>query len=406
MPTWTLPLLVAAWTAAGDAAPWPQYHGPDATSVAPAPGLPQVFAAENPLAWKAPLPGTGPSSPIVVGGQVFVTAGSGAQNDRLHLLAFDARDGRQLWHRQFWATGHAVVHPFGGVAISTPASDGRHVVALYSSNDLVCFDLDGNLLWHRGLGFESPTTRNDVGMGSSPLIVGSTVIVQCENQGASFAMGLEISSGQTLWRLARPASATWTSPYLLKSPHAADLVLLQARDGLTAVDPLSGEKRWFFEAEGHTTATGTTAAGDVYLPAAGLCRLTLDAQSHQPHVVWQESRLRLGNCSPIVHDNRVYVIKAPAILVCADAAQGNTLWQLRLKGPAWASPVLAGDHLYFVNHDGLIQVVALGQTEGRIVATHQIDKGILASPAISDGALYVRSNAQLWKFARAAAPNP
>ena len=113
--------------------------------------------------------------------------------------------------------------------------------------------------------------------------------------------------------------------------------------------------------------------------------------------LWYQDRLRSDNCSPVVQGPRAYVVKPPGILMCADTADGKMLWQLRLKGPFWATPVLADGRLYCVNHDGLVQVVELGD-EGKLSGTSQIDEAVLASPAIADGAIYLRSNANLWKI--------
>jgi len=176
---------------------WRQFRGTDNRSVSREKGLPTEFGEGKNVAWKVPLPGRGPSSPIVVDGSVVVTCSSGPRHDRLHVLLFDAATGKVKWHRQLWATGHCVHHAFGAVATPTPASDGERIFAFYSSNDLACFDLDGNLLWFRGLAYDHPTTRNDVGMGSSPLVVGDTVIVQCQNQGESFAAGIDTATGET-----------------------------------------------------------------------------------------------------------------------------------------------------------------------------------------------------------------
>ena len=114
----------------------------------------------------------------------------------------------------------------------------------------------------------------------------------------------------------------------------------------------------------------------------------------QSPTIWCSS----GSASPVVHDGRAYALKRPAILVCGDLADGRVLWQLRLKGPVWATPVLADGHAYVVNHPGLVQVVRLGD-EGELVGTGQIDPGILASPAVADGAIYFRSDTHLWKVA-------
>src|SRR5262249_31558047 len=114
-------------------ADWRQFRGTDSTGQA-ADTLPQTFAPAKNVAWKADLPGRGVSSPIVVGGRVFVTASGGLRQDRLHVLAFDAASGKRLWQRSFWATGPTASHPKTAMAAPTPTSDGKHVVALFATN--------------------------------------------------------------------------------------------------------------------------------------------------------------------------------------------------------------------------------------------------------------------------------
>lgn len=389
--------LLAAAVGLFAGADWLQFRGADNNPVGDPQGLPLRFDDTLNVAWKAPLPGRGPASPIVVGDRVVVTCSSGARQQRLHVLCLDAATGRQRWHRQFWATGSTACHPFGAVAANTPASDGRRVFAFYSSNDLVCFDLDGNLQWFRGLGLENPTTRNDVGMGSSPLVLGRTVIVQCENQGESFAAGIDADTGRTRWRIERDHDAIWASPTVLRGKtRDDDLVLLQSRPGLTAHDPQTGRVVWRYEASCHTIASAVSFDGRVYLPSHGLHALLPEAATNSVRLLWHQPRLNSGSPSPVIHGGRAYTVKGSTILVCGDLADGKVLWQLRLKGPIWATPVMAGRHAWCVNHDGLVQVVELGD-RGKIVATSQIDKGILATPAIGEGAIYFRSDAHLWK---------
>jgi len=380
---------------------WLQFRGTDNRSTSDEKGLPTSFdaATGRNVAWKVPLPGRGPSSPIVVAGRVVVTCASGFHRDRLHVVAVDAPSGKFLWHRQLWATGHTVCHPFGGIASPTPASDGKHVFAFYSSNDLACFDIDGNLKWFRGLAYECPNTRNDVGMASSPLVLGSTVIVQLENQGDSFAIGIDTATGKTRWRIEREHDAIWASPTVLRGKTPKDdLVLLQGRSHLTALNPLTGKLIWQYEIRCHTMASATTCDDVVYLPSFGLNALQYDRATGNVKLLWHERRLRSSRSSPIVHDGRAYAVKSGNILVCADRADGRVLWQLRLKGSLWATPVVADGHLWAANHDGLVQVVELGE-KGRLVGSGQIDPAILASPAVAQDALYFRSNTHLWKIA-------
>ena len=385
------------------ASDWRQFRGTDNQSVSDEKDLPRTFREEQKgenVAWKVPLPGPGPSSPIVVAGRVVVTCASGPRQDRLHVLALDARSGRRLWERQLWATGSVVHNSFGGVAAPTPASDGQLIFAFYSSNDLACFDLEGNLKWLRGLTYENPGTRNDVGMASSPLVVDETVIVQLESPGDAFAAGLDAATGQNRWRIPLEADAAWTSPVVIrgKSPQD-DLVLLQCRSAVRVLEPRTGKQVAAYDHWTNTVASATTSGQTIYLPADGIRALRLDRSSGGLTLLWHGPRLQTGNASVVVHDNRVYTIKGGGILVCGDAANGEVLWQLRLTGPFWATPVVADGHLYAVNHAGLVQCVELGK-QGRLVGTSQLDAGILASPAVADQAIYFRTNTHLWKIAR------
>lgn len=379
---------------------WTHFRGSNTDSVSDEKNLPVTFDENKNVAWKVPLPGRGPSSPIVVAGRVVVTSASGPKQNRLHVLCIDAETGRLCWQRQLWATGYTGGQPFGGVAAPTPASDGRLVFAFYSSNDLACFDLDGNLKWYRGLGHENPTVRNDVGMASSPLALGQTVIVQLDTPGDSFVAGIDTGSGETRWRIERQKGAIWASPTVLRGKtREEDLVLLQSRSRLTAHQPQTGKLVWEYEADCHSISSVTTCGNGVYLPAWGLHALRYDPGTRSVNLLWYyKDRFLSSDQSPVVHGGRAYTVQSKSILNCADATNGERLWRLRLEGPIWATPVLADGRLYCVNQDGLVQVVQLGE-KGKLLGTSQIDEGILASPAVADGAIYFRSNEHLWKIA-------
>jgi outer membrane protein assembly factor BamB len=392
-----LVVLSCACVCAG--ADWRHFRGTDNTSVSDDKNLPTRFGPTENVAWKAPLPGTGPSSPIVVAGRVIVTAATGPRQERLHVLCFDAASGKLRWERRLWATGATLCNPFGGVAASTPASDGRLVFAFFSSNDLACFDLDGNLQWLRGLGYESPTARNDVGMASSPLVVGKTVIVQLEGTGKSFVTGIDAATGQTRWQIDRPWEPTWTSPTLLRTKSASEeIVLVQSRSRLTGIEPRTGKTVFDHEAGCSTLSSPATVGDRIYVASDRLTALRYDPAARSVGVLWAKPGLSCKNISPVVYDGRVYTIRDSGILFCGDASSGEILWKTRLKDPVWATPVIAGGRLYAVSYDGTVYVVDLGK-EGALVGKGEIDSGILASPAVADGAIYFRSNRFLWRIA-------
>jgi len=388
----TLPLLLAA--------DWLQFRGSENNPVAAEAALPTKFSATEGVAWKVPVPGRGVSGPIVVGGKVIVTASSGpVVEDRLHVLAYDAATGKELWHRQVWATGRPFHHPTSANAAPTPASDGKRVFAFYSSNDLVCLDLDGNLLWYRGLGHDYPQAGNDVGMASSPLVVGDTVVVQVESQGDSFAAGLDAATGENRWRISRPNAANWVSPAVFKTADGKAAVLLQAASGITAHDPKTGEQLWKFDARASGIPSLMAAGGKIFLPAAGVTALECSSATTSPTLLWESNKLALGNASPIVHAGRIYILNRAGVLVCGDEKDGDVAWQLRLKGTFWATPLIAGEHLYACNQDGQCLVVRLKKQAGELVTTAELGEGFLGSPAADASGLYLRGEKHLWKIA-------
>jgi outer membrane protein assembly factor BamB len=381
---------------------WLGFRGTDSRGYSTQTNLPTGDDLDQCIAWKEEIPGRAVSGPIVVDGRVITTSSGGPHDDQLYVVALDAQTGQELWQRGFWATGRTMHHPTSALAAPTPASDGRLIFAFYSSNDLICLDLDGNLKWLRGLTADYPDCYNDTGMASSPAVIGDTVIVQLECQGDSFAAGLDKRTGETLWRAKRQAGANWASPITLRSTRG-DSVLLQSPDRLTAHDARTGQMLWSYDAACSSIPTATTDGRQVYLPSGGLTALRLDDQGHarSPQVGWKENRLAPGSASPIVADGRVYIINGGGVLVTGDARTGKVLGQLRLSGTFWATPVVAGDRLYAVNQDGLLQVVRLSSEDakGEVVARHELGEGVFGSPAIGDGALYIRGEKHLWRIA-------
>lgn len=383
---------------------WRQFRGTDHSSVAADAKLPIEFGGEanKNIAWKTPLVGRAASGPIVVGGKVVVTASSGPViQNRLHVLCFDEATGKELWQRQFWATGRCFHHPLSANAAPTPASDGERIFAFYSSSDLICLDLDGNLLWYRGLGSDYPKAGNDAGMSSSPVVIGDTVIVQVESQGDAFVEGIDAATGETRWHLNRPKEANWASPALLPGKDGRDLVLLQSAKALSAHDPASGEAVWEVDLPCAGIPSATPSGDRIFAPARGVTAFERKPGKASPALAWDSNRLAVGNSSPVIYDGKVYLLASRSgVLTCGDAESGKLLWQLRLSGTFWATPVVAGGHLYCPNQDGKVFVVKLdGDEKGELVATNELGETFLASPAVAGNAMYLRSDKHLWKVA-------
>ncbi len=380
-------------------ADWLRFRGLDGAGAAS--GTPPVkWSKSKDVTWSIDTPGRGVSSPVIVDGRVILTANEGVKQNRLLVVAYSEKTGELLWRREFWATGRTATHPTSAVAAPSPASDGERIYAFYSSNDLICLDLDGNLQWYRGLAHDYPKAGNDVGMAASPLVVDNTVVVQIENQGDSFAASLDKRTGETKWRVKRPAMANWSSPIAMPSSDRKKYtVLLQSGTGLTAHDPQTGAQVWEYKQPCQTVSSASTAPGLVYLPSNGLTVLSVPDDSNSPEIVWESNRVNPNPASPVIGDDRVYALSRAGVVTCADRSNGDILWQQRLRGTFWATPVLANGHLYAVNQDGRVFVVdARSKTKAKIAFDFETGEGILASPAVAGDSLYIRSATKLWKI--------
>lgn len=376
-------------------ADWRQFRGNNVNGVADGPGP----ASFEKLVWKVELPGRGLSGPTVVGDKVFLTASSGYRQDKLHVLCFSAKTGKRLWERKFWATGRTQCHPKMCVATPQPVSDGKRIFVFFSSNDLACLDLDGHLVWYRGLTHDFPNASNSLGMASSPVLVGDTLVVQVESDAYSFATGIDVANGKSRWRKTRPQRANWTSATLLPQKNGKTLVLLQSSAGVSAIEPRTGKEVWKYGDGASTIPSSTVAGGIVFVPSHGLTALRPIAGSPAPEQLWQEGKLRPGFASPLAFQGKVYTLASAGVLTIGDQKTGKQLGRQRLKGPFTSTPIVADGLLYFFNEKGTGTILD-ARKKGMVIATKDLKETILCTPAISGGALYVRSDGHLWKFAR------
>jgi len=382
-------------------ADWRQFRGNDSSSVAPGEKPPVTWGDTENIAWKIPLRGRGLSGPIIVGDRVYLTSSDGFKQDRLFVECFDMKTGVRRWRRSFQATGRTQCHAKMANATPTPASDGKRIFAFFSSNDLVCLDLDGNLLWYRGLTHDFPNASNSLGMASSPVVIGDTVIVQVESQAESFATGLDVGTGTTRWHRKQHRYDNWSSPIaLVNKDPARSLVLLQNMIGLTALEARTGKEAWHYDQPASRTPSSVVANGAVYIPSNGLTVVRPATTNNKTlEIAWKDNRFSSGTPSPLVYRGKVFTMSGP-IVKCGDASTGKLLWQLRLKGAFTSSPVAADGHLYYFSETGRTYVVDVTGPKGKIIAENELGATILCTPAIADNSVFVRSDGHLWKISR------
>ena len=379
---------------------WRQFRGNDSSGVSSETGQPTILNDLASLRWKAALPDRGLSGPIVIGERVFVTASGGYRDDQLRLLCFSTTTGAQIWERQFRATGRTICNKEMCMATPQPCSDGERIFAYYSCNDVICLDLDGNLVWYRGLGHDYPNTSNSQGMSSSPVVVDGVLVLQLDTDSESFSTGLNSLTGETMWKKDRDKSAIWASPVVFHSPASPTAqVLMQSTRGLVSIDHKTGSENWRLE-QPCEEIPSTTIAGDLLVaPFKALTILQSQAVMQPPEVLWSDVKLSPDTPTPIAYKDRVYVVKG-SVLSSAELLSGKPAWRLRLKsGKTSSSPVAANGRLFLVDEDGVLQAVRLGDGKGEVESRVELGEKIMATPAISGGSLYLRSDQHLWKFA-------
>lgn len=385
---------------------WLGFRG-DGRSFAPTANTPTEFDSETGknIAWRVSTTGRGIGGPLVIGDQVIVTGCGGEDERDLYVESYSAADGALQWSRPMRATGRPFTHPTSSNASPTPASDGERVFALFSSCDLICYDLQGHLLWYRALAVDRPKTGNDISMSSSPVVVDGVVIVQLENQGDSFAAGIDAASGEILWSNERAASSNWSSPQPVRIDQQLSAVAMHNRGSIELIDVKSGEVIKHFDIPGDGTASSTFADPYVIVPGDSTTAIRLSAVEEnggdvEASIEWESNKLRPQRCSPVASGDRLYMGRG-SVLLCGSISDGSVLWQARLGklGNVWATPVLTATGIYVVGSDGTVVVVSDQGDKGEVIAKSNLGESVLASPAVAGDALYFRSERGLIKVA-------
>ena len=386
--------VLLACAAVATAADWPQFRGPGGAAVSDETGLPVQWGPKENVRWQADLPGRGVSSPVVAGGRVYVTASTGYRESRLHVLCFDAVDGKKLWERQLAATGVTMCHPKTCMAAPTPVTDGKRVFALFATGDLAALSADGDMLWYRSLERDYPDITNQVGMAASPVLYKGILLLPMENVGDSFAAGLDAATGKNLWRAPRSKDIDWVTPLVTESNGKAAAVFQTSKD-LTAFDPKSGKVLWTYAGESFNSVPSPVAGeGAIFAACREFTALKPAADGQTPEALWTTAKLNSSFTTPLYHKGRLYGLVGVGV-TCVNAKDGEQVWQQRLKGPFSASPVLADGKLYVVAEDGTVSVIEIGD-QPKVLATNAMGETILATPAVADGALFLRSDGHLW----------
>jgi len=337
------------------------------------------------------------------------------------LYALDKQTGKILWEQTAYE-GVPVEkrHIKATYANATPATDGRIVVAWFGSQGVHAYDVNGRFLWKVDLGrldmgaYDIPTY--EWGSASSPVIWNNLVILQCDTQADSFLIALDATTGQTVWKTEREEIPSWGTPTVVTTANGPELVT-NASNFIRGYDPRTGKELWRLGRSSKITAPTPVFADGLFVVASGrgperpifVVRagargdLTLpEGKTSSDAVVWSRTGRGSYMPTPLVYKGVVYVLANNGVLDAYDLKTGEELYRQRLTvvGSGFsASPVAADGKLYLSNEDGEIVVAAAGR-EFRHLSTNSMGELLMATPALSDGVMYVRAARSLYAVGR------
>lgn len=408
---------------------WPQWRGPLATGMAPHGDPPLKWDEKTNIKWKVALPGRGSSTPVVWGNKVFVqavedTGRQAAEKDlpkpasgfekktnaprtyhRFLVLCLDRPSGKVLWRRTACErVPHEGHHPSHSYAAFSPVTDGKRLYALFGSQGLYCYDLDGKLLWQRDLG--RMETRLGWGEGGSPVVHGDTLLVNWDHEGKDFLLALNAADGTNRWKVDRDEPTSWSTPLVVDYRGKAQ-VIVSATNRVRSYDLATGKELWECGGQTLNVIPAPVAAGGVvycmsgYKGAAALA-IRLDAEGDvtgTSKVVWRCARGTPYVPSPLLAGNRLWFTqKNDPILTTLDIRTGKpVINRARLPGLSslYASPAGAKDRIYFVGRDGVTAVVRRADKLD-VLAVNRLDDEIDASPVIVGKQLLLRGHRHLY----------
>src|SRR5437867_2898469 len=403
---------------------WPQFRGPNSSGVGE--GRPPVhFGLDQKVLWKAAV-GSGLSSPSVWVGRIFLTEFD-RTNKHLATVCIDRRSGKILWRRTVAAEEIEKIHQLSSPAAATPATDGERVYVYFGSYGLVCYDLAGSQQWEKRL----PLPENPYGSVASPIVAGELLVLNHQGKD-SYLLGVNRRNGRTVWKTDRSLfQYGWSTPVHWRHDGVDEIVVLggdfDPNQRLMAYSLADGAERWWV---GGLPPCGKStpvigggllflAAPDIILEPAAIRKNPTRADQFyannaarvvavrpgsrgevgETSIAWSERKGVPGVPSPLYYKGRLYTFLNGGIVFCRVAETGKLLYSGRLGalGDYYSSPVAADKKVYISSAEGVVVVLDAGE-ELKVLATNKLDGAILATPAIVDGKIYVRTESHLYAF--------
>lgn len=418
-----LAALMALLASPLPAAQWPGWRN-DGHGISPDKNVPTRWSKTDNIRWRTPLSERGNSSPIVWENKVFVTQPDG---DRRTLICFDRHSGKRLWQAGPTYREKDPTHQANPFCSATPVTDGMRVVAAFGSAGIHAFDLGGKQLWQRDLGKQT----HEWGYGSSPILHGDLCILYFGPGPRSFLTALDKTTGRTVWQVDVPEAqpderfdgfagkkngyiGSWSTPIVVHAPGGDELVMTFAND-MRGFVPKTGAPLWRTDGLNPLIYTSPIAGDGMIVGMGGFFGATVavkqggrgDLSGRKVWSVQREKRHRMS--TGVIKDGHVYVCNTVGVAECLDLKTGQQRWEERLSatganGEVWGSMVLAGDNLYVTNQSGDTFVIRATPGKFELLATNPLGELSNATPALSDGDIFIRTHQALWCVSNKAAP--
>jgi outer membrane protein assembly factor BamB len=281
-----------------------------------------------------------------------------------------------MWAKRFPSSQRVAVSNYVSRSAPTPVTDDERVYAFFESGDLAAFTHDGQPVWKRSLTSDYGPFKGNHGVGSSPAVTGDSVVLLVSHEGPSYLLAVDKRTGKNRWKIDREAAVSWSSPIVHRGQNGDELFI--SSSGLVeAIDAASGKVRWSINGlEGNLVPSATVGEQLVVIgsSAAGsnlAVRRGGSGDVSDSHVAWRLEEAACSFGSPLLYRGRAYFVNRSGVAQCVDVETGQALWQKRLPGSCWASPIAAGERIYFFTKTGETTVIA-AQDEFEVLAENNL----------------------------------
>jgi outer membrane protein assembly factor BamB len=390
--------------------PWPEYRGPRGDGTTTSKHLPLTWSETENIRWKTPIHGKAWSSPVVWGKQIWLSSAT-EDGKKLYALCVDADSGKIVHDVQVFEIAEPkFCHPFNSYASSTSAIEEGYVYVHYGSAGTACLDTKtAAIVWTRQ---DFPCDHYRSG-GSSPILYGDLLILTFDGIDLQYLAAVDKRTGQTVWKTDRKIDygeagnadgdlkKAYSTPTVIEIEGVPQLISPSA-GATVAYDARTGKEIWHAQTGGYNSAVrpilfhGMVVGHSYTGMQLFAIRPTGRGDVTESHVAWKFTKSTPTRPSPIVVGDLMFVISDGGVISCLEAKTGEQIWQKRLGGDYSASPLYADGRIYFFNQEGVIPVIA-AEREFKLLAENKLDDGFMASPAVIDDALILRTRKHLYR---------